>query len=357
MSAEGVVSVAAGSRRAGFAGDGGPATKARLRSPKAIAALPSGGFIFVDEENHRIRLVDASGTIRTVVGGGRRGRWRDGAAGRSVASGVATDLEPLRDGSVLIARAGSVWRLGPDGQLHVVMREGARSPVEVPDGFRRRAVELDALADDVIAVLGEREARSYVVAPGSQLGVMAPLERIDRLAVALTASSRTMIRRGSVDIVATHPASARVEVHRGARVVASADAQLVHGLNHVAIVVPRDPARHTLRVTATDAAGRIAIHGLSFVAEHSLTRGVMRETLYIVEALVSDVGYGISHGSCHRTSRTAFRCRRYEHDGDGGDMRRVGTATIRLTRAGLVRYTTRDRRGRLGYSTTAEPGA
>jgi hypothetical protein len=129
----------------------------------------------------------------------------------------------------------------------------------------------------------------------------------------------------------------------------------VAGLNRVTLGVPRSSARHTLRVTASDGAGRVAAHRLSFVADRVLTRRTARKTLSMIESGTSDVEYWLIHRPCRRTTRTAFRCRRYEYD--AGDTRRLGTATVRLDRDGLVRYVVRNRRGRVTYTSASEPGA
>ena len=56
--------------RAGYAGDGGPATAALLRSPAGVAVAPNGDVYFVDAGNRRLRRVDSGGTITTVAGNG-----------------------------------------------------------------------------------------------------------------------------------------------------------------------------------------------------------------------------------------------------------------------------------------------
>lgn len=65
----GVITTVAGSGEAGFGGDGGPATEARLFSPSRLALW--GDQLYISEtSNHVIRAVDlASGRIRSAVGG------------------------------------------------------------------------------------------------------------------------------------------------------------------------------------------------------------------------------------------------------------------------------------------------
>ena len=54
----------------GFAGDGGPAMQALLYQPQAIAKCPDGDLFIADTGNDRIRRVDATGAITTVLGDG-----------------------------------------------------------------------------------------------------------------------------------------------------------------------------------------------------------------------------------------------------------------------------------------------
>ena len=69
VSAQGVINVAAGSRR-GVAGDGGLASQAQLRDPTGVATTPGGGFLIADAGNARVRAVSPDGFITTVAGPG-----------------------------------------------------------------------------------------------------------------------------------------------------------------------------------------------------------------------------------------------------------------------------------------------
>ncbi len=61
----------AGTGEPGHAGDGGPATAARLNEPKSLALDGNGGLYIADSENHCVRRVDlGTGVISTVAGSG-----------------------------------------------------------------------------------------------------------------------------------------------------------------------------------------------------------------------------------------------------------------------------------------------
>jgi serine/threonine protein kinase, bacterial len=65
---DGVVRTVAGSGVPGSSGDGGPATRATLNLPNAVAVAPDGTFYIAEFEGRRVRRVDgASGVITTIA--------------------------------------------------------------------------------------------------------------------------------------------------------------------------------------------------------------------------------------------------------------------------------------------------
>lgn len=62
----------AGTGTAGFSGDGGQARSAQLSGPTDIAVDPAGNVYLVDSGVSRIRRVDISGVITTIIGNGTR---------------------------------------------------------------------------------------------------------------------------------------------------------------------------------------------------------------------------------------------------------------------------------------------
>jgi hypothetical protein len=78
VTAAGVITTVAGTGACGFAGDGGPASRARLNSPTDVAVLRGGGFVIADNVNHRVRRVGPDGTITTIAGNGSAAYAGDG---------------------------------------------------------------------------------------------------------------------------------------------------------------------------------------------------------------------------------------------------------------------------------------
>jgi hypothetical protein len=95
------ITTIAGTGTAGYSGDGGPATSAQVDSPHGLATDGSGNLFIADILNHRIRKVDASGTITTVAGTGTVGFSGDG--------GPATDAQFRRPMDVAVDELGNLF--------------------------------------------------------------------------------------------------------------------------------------------------------------------------------------------------------------------------------------------------------
>jgi uncharacterized protein (TIGR03437 family) len=107
IAVNGNITTIAGSGQEGFAGDGGPATQARLASPNGLALDAAGNLYIADTNNHRIRVVSVNGNIQTIAGSGANGFSGDGgpatSAALSMPYGVAVDAA----GRLFIADTGN----------------------------------------------------------------------------------------------------------------------------------------------------------------------------------------------------------------------------------------------------------
>src|SRR4051794_8363496 len=100
----GTVTTVAGSGTAGYAGDGGAATAARLNGPDGVQPTPDGGFVFADENNFVFRRVNPSGRITTIAGGGSVASPPNGTPGTMAQfGGFPYGLMPTADGGLLLA--------------------------------------------------------------------------------------------------------------------------------------------------------------------------------------------------------------------------------------------------------------
>lgn len=92
----GIIQTMAGTGRPGYSGDGGPGTEAQLNQPWGVACLPGGGVLIADSENHRVRRLEPDGSIKTVLGSGRKGLGREGVA--ALQAELDSPQEVLLDG-------------------------------------------------------------------------------------------------------------------------------------------------------------------------------------------------------------------------------------------------------------------
>jgi sugar lactone lactonase YvrE len=121
----GIIHTIAGTGEAGFSGDGGPATAARIDHVSGIAVDDAGNVYFIDQGNARVRRIDASGSITTIAGNGKDGYSGDG--------GSATDAR-INEAEHLWVDAGAVYiadtynrrirRVGGDGIITTVAGSG-----------------------------------------------------------------------------------------------------------------------------------------------------------------------------------------------------------------------------------------
>ena len=153
ISPGGSVSTVAGTGASGYGdtdgdgepdgGDGGLATAATLWSPTAVSAIPGGGFLIADNDNNRVRKVDAGGTITTVAGNGTIGWGGDGGLATSASLVAPRALEATADGGFLIGgEDGRIRKVDAFGIINTVAGGGTDT---TPDGGPATSAELDAL--------------------------------------------------------------------------------------------------------------------------------------------------------------------------------------------------------------------
>ncbi len=119
--ADGTITTVAGTA-AGFAGDGGPATDARLTGPQGVALAPGGATIIADTGNNVVRRVAPDGIITTIAGDVNQGFSGDGGPAVAAELNAPTAVATLADGSVLVADTGNdrVRRIAPGGIITTV---------------------------------------------------------------------------------------------------------------------------------------------------------------------------------------------------------------------------------------------
>ena len=106
--ATGVLSTVAGTGSAGYDGDGGPATSAKLNVPTDVAMDTLGNLYIADKGNYRIRKIDGTtGIITTVAGNGTPGDAGDGGPATSAMLNTPRGVCVDSLGNIYIADQGS----------------------------------------------------------------------------------------------------------------------------------------------------------------------------------------------------------------------------------------------------------
>lgn len=100
--AQDIINLYAGDGTGAFSGDGGPVLTSQLRLPSDIYIDASGNKYIADANNHCIRKVTGGGTISTVVGTG-------GTAGFAGDGGLATAARLNQPGAVCLDNAGNMY--------------------------------------------------------------------------------------------------------------------------------------------------------------------------------------------------------------------------------------------------------
>lgn len=98
LSTDGAVITVAGNRQAGFRD--GAAAQAQFHEPQGITVDAAGNLYVADTNNHRIRLLKASGTVSTLIGGSPGYAEGDIASGRLRAP---TDIALVAPRTIYIA--------------------------------------------------------------------------------------------------------------------------------------------------------------------------------------------------------------------------------------------------------------
>ncbi len=144
--------VIAGTGKAGYSGDGGPAVDASLDDPGGMTFARSGTLYFADTGNNRIRAVSPSGIISTVAGTGRPGGWVPGGTPALKASLISPgDVVTGPGGALYIADTGAneIFKMTDGGRLILVA--GTRSGFAGVWGVGHQATSASADGPDGLA--------------------------------------------------------------------------------------------------------------------------------------------------------------------------------------------------------------
>lgn len=176
LTSDGSISRYAGTGEAGFSGDGGAATGARLEMPTALAVDSKGNLYIADPGNNRVRRVDfATGSISTVAGSSDiYGYGGDGGpasrARLSVPSGLAVDAAD----NLYIADTGNnrVRQVSRAGRITTIVGSGSSGaggdghPAITAQLFAPEGLAIDRTGNLYIADTGNNRIRKLMLRNG-----------------------------------------------------------------------------------------------------------------------------------------------------------------------------------------------
>lgn len=148
----GVIVTIAGNGTYGYSGDGGQATAAQLSSPFGVCVDAAGNIYIADTYNDRIRKVSPSGIITTVAGTGINGFSGNGglASAAQLSSPSHVTVDPA--GNIYIADVGNymVRKVSPLGIISTVAGSNGSSPIVFGGPATGGAVYAAGIAVDAI---------------------------------------------------------------------------------------------------------------------------------------------------------------------------------------------------------------
>ncbi|MFI5195949.1 MAG: T9SS type A sorting domain-containing protein [Chitinophagales bacterium] len=107
VNTSGYISTIAGVDTAGYSGDGGTATSAKLNLPSSVCADATGNIYIADNGNHRIRKISTMGIITTIAGTGIAGYGGDGGCATAAQLNFPTSVYVDTSKNIYIADAGN----------------------------------------------------------------------------------------------------------------------------------------------------------------------------------------------------------------------------------------------------------
>jgi len=159
VAANGVITTVAGTATPGYAGDGGPASKALLNFPRGVAVDAAGNIYVADSGNNVVRKVDTNGIITTIAGNSTPGFSGDGGPAISAelqnVSGVAFDAA----GNIYLADRSNarIRKIALDGTISTIAGTGVAGfsgdggPAVNAQVYSPNSVTLDAAGNIYIA--------------------------------------------------------------------------------------------------------------------------------------------------------------------------------------------------------------
>jgi hypothetical protein len=134
IDADGTITTVAGDGSPDSHGDGGPAIEAGISSPDDVVIAPDGTLYIAESDGNRVRRVTPDGIITTYAGNGAATNAGDGGPATRASISVPDALALADDGTLFVSGATSVRRIDSDGTISTVAGNGEEGWDDKYDG-------------------------------------------------------------------------------------------------------------------------------------------------------------------------------------------------------------------------------
>ena len=160
-----IITTISGTTTAGFTGDNGPATAAKLNSPHDVVVF-AGNIYISDQNNNRVRKINPAGIMTTIAGNGTAGFLGDGGPASAAELDLPTGLAIDNTGNLYIADQSNyrVRKINTSGIISTIAGNGvftytADGIAATAAGLFPTAITLDTSGNLFIAELSNNRVR------------------------------------------------------------------------------------------------------------------------------------------------------------------------------------------------------
>ena len=174
-----VITTVAGTGKAGFGGDGGPAKKATFNYLMCVSLNDSNNKLYLaDLKNLRVRMMDLkTGVVTTIAGNGRKGVPADGslATESPLVDPRAVAVDSKNNVYILERSGHALRRVTPDGKIRTVAGTGKPGPTDGPalSAQFKSPKHLAIDAEDNVIIADDQNARIRLYNP--QTGMLSSI--------------------------------------------------------------------------------------------------------------------------------------------------------------------------------------
>ena len=250
----------AGNGGYGFSGDDGPAVDARLNEPSGVAEDAAGNIYIADERNHRVRRISQLGLITTFAGFGLAGYSGDGGLATEARLNRPRAVLTDRFGYVFVAEAGNhtIRKISPSGFISTIAGDGnAGYRGDGSAAVSSRLHEPSALALNAKGELFIADSGNGAIRKINALG------QISTVALGLASPQAIAFDSNGILLIAESAGDRVMKLDLNGRLSVAAAAENPRGLvsNKDGSITVTEPGRHRIVRIAVDGFSVIAGNG------------------------------------------------------------------------------------------------